>query len=121
METFIKYIIVLIGIYIAQTMFKIASTRSDGSFDFSKLINGVIDYAIYFAGIFVFFYVGSLISDVEIIPLGDKTVTIDDALTALMYGLIIIQAKKCLDNIKETFKITDDQIPVIIEKPRELG
>ena len=121
METFIKYIIVLIGIYIAQTTFKIASTRADGSFDFSKLLNGMLDYAIYFVGIFIFFYVGSLINDVEIVPLGDKKLTIDDALTMLMYGLILIQSKKCFDNIKETFKITDDQIPVVIERQKEIG
>jgi len=112
MEQFLKYVLVLVGIYIAQTLFKVATTRKDGSFDFKKLINGVIDYAIYFCGILVLFYAGSLISDIQIIPIGDKTYTITDALTALAYALIVMQSKKCFDNIKETFKVSDDDIDI---------
>lgn len=110
MEQFFKYVLVLIGVYAAQTLFKIATTRKDGSFDIKKLINGVIDYAIYFCGILVLFYAGSLISDIQIIPIGDKTYTITDALTALAYALIVMQSKKCFDNIRETFKVTDDDV-----------
>lgn len=110
MNQFFTYVLVLVGIYIAQTLFKIATTRKDGTFDFHKLISGIIDYAIYFCGIMVLFYAGSLISDTQIIPIGDKTYTITDALTALAYALIVMQAKKCFDNIKETFQVTDDDV-----------
>lgn len=110
MDKFFTYVLVLVGIYVAQTLFKIASTRKNGSFDIKKLINGVIDYAIYFCGILVLFYAGSLISDTQIIPIGDKNYTITDALTALAYALIVMQSKKCFDNIRETFKITDDDV-----------
>ena len=110
MEQFFKYVLVLIGIYIAQTLFKVASTRKDGSFDFGILIRGVIDYAIYFCGILVLFYAGSLISDTQIIPIGHKTYTITDALTMLAYALIVMQSKKCFDNIKETFQVTDENV-----------
>jgi hypothetical protein len=112
MEQFIKYVLVLVGIYVAQTLFKVATTRKDGTFDLRKLINGTIDYAIYFCGIMVMFYAGSLISDIQIIPIGDKTYTITDALTALAYALIVMQSKKCFDNIKETFKVSDDDIDI---------
>ena len=110
MDKFFIYVMVLIGIYVAQTLFKIASTRKDGTFDFRTLINGIIDYAIYFCGILVLFYAGSLISDTQIIPIGDKTYTITDALTALAYALIVMQSKKCFDNIKETFQVTDENV-----------
>lgn len=112
MEQFFKYVLVLIGIYIAQTLFKVASTRKDGTFDFRILIRGVIDYAIYFCGILVLFYAGSLISDTQIIPIGDKNYTITDALTMLAYALIVMQSKKCFDNIRETFQVSDDDVNV---------
>lgn len=112
MEQFFKYVLVLIGIYIAQTLFKVASTRKDGTFDFRILIRGVIDYAIYFCGILVLFYAGSLISDTQIIPISDKNYTITDALTMLAYALIVMQSKKCFDNIRETFQVSDDDVNV---------
>lgn len=110
MDKFFTYVLVLVGIYVAQTLFKIATTRKDGTFDFRTLINGIIDYAIYFCGILVLFYAGSLISDIQIIPIGDKNYTITDALTMLAYALIVMQAKKCFDNIKETFQVSDDEV-----------
>lgn len=122
MDQFIKYVLVLIGIYIAQTTFKISATRQAGTFDFKKLVNGMIDYAIYFTGIMILFYAGSLISDVQIIPIGDKTYTITDALTALAYALIVMQAKKCFDNIRETFQVDDEVIKTVeAESPKEIG
>ena len=107
---FFTYIQVLIAIYIAQTLFKISKVRSTGEFSWNELLNGLSDYGFYFAGILVFFYGGSLIPDVAIIPMGDKTLNITDALTLMAYALIIIQAKKCIDNIRETFEIDDDAI-----------
>lgn len=119
MDKFFTYVLVLIGIYIAQTLFKIASTRKDGTFDFRTLINGIIDYAIYFCGIIVLFYAGNLISDTQIIPIGDKTYTITDALTMLAYALIVLQAKKCFDNIKETFQVSDEDVVKSQSDPNE--
>lgn len=122
METFLKYVGVLAGIYLAQTGFKIASARKDGSFDWKKLIDGIIDHVIRFVSIIIFFYVGTFISDVQIIPLGDKTLTIDDALTALAYGMIAIQAVKLFNNIREVYQVDDDTvINSINETPKELG
>lgn len=122
MEQFLKYVGVLAGIYVAQTGFKIASTRKSGSFDFKKLIDGIIDHIIRFASILVFFYVGSFISDKQIIPLGDKTLTIDDALTAFAYGLIVIQSISLFGNIREAYQIEDEDIVKhIMENPKEIG
>lgn len=110
LKIFFTYVAVIIGIYLAQTLFKISATRKAGTFDFKKLVDGLIDYAIYFAGIIVFFFSGCLIPDLAIIPLGEKVLTITDALTGIAYALIVLQAKKCFDNIKETFEVSDDDI-----------
>ena len=107
---FFTYVLVLVGIYFAQTCFKISACRKDGTFSFKELFNGMIDYAIYFVGVVIFFFAGSLIPQAQIIPLADKYMTVDDALTALAYGLMIIQAVKCFKNIKDTFKITDEAL-----------
>lgn len=109
---FFTYVIVIIGIYIAQTFFKVSATRKDGTFSFKTLVDGIIDYAIYFGGILIFFFSGMLIPKAQIIPLADKYLTIDDALTAMAYALIIIQSAKCFKNIKETFNIKDEEIVV---------
>ena len=109
---FFTYVLVIIGIYIAQTFFKISAVRKEGTFSFKELFDGMIDYAIYFLGIMVFFFSGMLIPKAQIIPLSDKYLTIDDALTAMAYALIIIQSVKCFKNIKETFNVSDEQIVV---------
>ena len=105
---FLKYVQVLIAIYIAQTFFKLSAVRKTGEFDWKELLYGMLDYALYFCGILILFYGGSLIPDVAIIPMGDKSLTITDALTLLAYALIVLQSKKCIDNIRDTFGITDD-------------
>lgn len=110
---FFTYVLVIIGIYIAQTLFKISSTRKDGTFDWQKLLNGIIDYAIYFCGVLVIFFSGQLVPDVEIIPIGDKVLTINDALIAIAYTLMVAQSIKCFKNIKETFDVKDKDIPVV--------
>lgn len=109
---FFTYVLVIIGIYVAQTFFKVSATRKDGTFSFKTLVDGIIDYAIYFGGILIFFFSGMLIPKAQIIPLADKYLTIDDALTAMAYALIIIQSAKCFKNIKETFNIKDEEIVV---------
>lgn len=118
---FFKYVLVIVGTYVAQTFFKVSATRKDGTFDWKKLINGIIDYVIYFAGILIFFFAGLLIQDVKIIPLGDKTLTIDDALTAIAYTLMVAQALKCFKNIRETFGIKEEEIDLQINKKNERG
>ena len=107
---FFTYVLVIIGIYIAQTLFKISATRKDGTFDWNKLLNGLIDYAIYFLGIIVVFFSGQLVPDAEIIPIGEKTLTINDALIAIAYTLMVAQSIKCFKNIRDTFKVTDEKI-----------
>lgn len=109
---FFTYILVIIGIYIAQTLFKISSTRKDGTFDWKVLLNGLIDYAIYFCGVIVVFFSGQLVPDVEIIPIGEKTLTINDALIAIAYTLMVAQSIKCFKNIRETFGVKDEDITV---------
>ena len=122
MEQFLLSVGVLAGIYVAQTCFKIASSRKDGTFDIKKLLDGIVDHVIRFAGIIIFFYAGSFISDKQIIPLGDKTLTIDDALTAFAYGLIVVQAISLFGNIREVYKIDDDVVNrTLNESVKEIG
>lgn len=107
---FFTYILVLIGIYIAQTFFKISKVRKTGEFDWKELVNGIIDYALYFVGIIVFFFAGTLIPDKEMISFEDKTYSITSLLTVIMYGLIVAQASKCFKNIMETFNIKKENL-----------
>ena len=109
---FFDYILVLIAIYIAQTLFKISSTRQKGEFDWKKLINGTIDYAIYFAGIIVFFFGGTIIPNVKILEVNGQSYSIPDALTLFALALIVIQSTKAFKNIKETFEVKDEDLNV---------
>lgn len=108
---FFRYVLVIIGIYFAQTFFKVSAARKKKTFSWSELINGMIDYLIYFVGIIIFFFAGTLVPDKALINFADKTYTITDALTILAYGLMGTQAYKCFKNIQETFNIADDDIP----------
>lgn len=118
---FFTYVLVIIGIYIAQTLFKISATRKDGTFDWNKLLNGLIDYAIYFLGIIVVFFSGQLVPDAEIIPIGEKTLTINDALIAIAYTLMVAQSIKCFKNIRDTFNVKDDDLPVNDKEAKLVG
>lgn len=122
MEQFLKYVGVLAGIYVAQTVFKISSTRKNGTFDYKELLDGILDHALKFIGITIFFYVGTFVSDMQIIPLGDKTLTIDDALITFAYGLIVYQSIQFFGNIREAYSMADEEIAKYInETSKELG
>lgn len=118
---FFTYVLVIIGIYIAQTLFKISATRKDGTFDWNKLLNGLIDYAIYFLGIIVVFFSGQLVPDAEIIPIGEKALTINDALIAIAYTLMVAQSIKCFKNIRDTFNVKDDDLPINDKEAKLVG
>lgn len=118
---FFTYVLVIIGIYIAQTLFKISATRKDGTFDWNKLLNGLIDYAIYFLGIIVVFFSGQLVPDAEIIPIGEKTLTINDALIAIAYTLMVAQSIKCFKNIRDTFNVKDNDLPINDKEAKLVG
>ena len=107
---FFTYVLVIIGIYIAQTLFKVSKVRKTGEFDWKKLVDGIIDYALYFAGLLVFFFVGTLIPDKQIINFDGKSYTITSLLTLFAYILMVAQAKKCFDNIMATFDITPESV-----------
>ncbi len=109
-STFFRYVLVIIGIYLAQTFFKVSKSRADGSFSFKELVAGLLDYVLYFCGIIVFFLAGCLIPDVQIISINGKEYTITDALTAIAYALIVLQSVKCFKNIKDTFNVSDDDL-----------
>lgn len=107
---FFTYVVVIIGIYCAQTMFKISKVRKTGEFDWKKLVDGIIDYSLYFIGLMVFFFVGTMIPDKQIINFDGKSYTITSLLTLFAYILMVAQAKKCFDNIMATFDITPETV-----------
>lgn len=109
-KEFLTYVVVIVCIYVAQTGFKIASTWKDGTFDWRKLIEGILQYAIYFVSVLVFFFGGSLIPDKQIIPLNGKNLTITDGLTLTAYALLVAQAGKMFKNILETFKVKEEDV-----------
>ncbi len=110
--SFMNYVKVIVLIYVAQTLFKISATRKDGTFDWKKLLYGIFDYSIYFLGILAFFYAGTLIPNAEILPIGNKKLTITDALESIAYVLIAIQSAKAFKNIKDTFNVKDEDVSV---------
>jgi hypothetical protein len=118
-KEFLTYVAVIVCIYTAQTGFKIASTWKDGTFDWRKLIEGILQYSIYFVSVLVFFFGGSLIPDKQIIPIKDKYLTIVDALTLSAYALIVAQASKMFRNILETFKVKEEDISKQVHARKE--
>ena len=110
MNEFLRYVLVIVLIYLAQTLFKISATRKQGTFDWKELFNGMFDYAIYFLGVLVFFYAGTLIPDMQLIKIGETAYNITDALTLIAIALIGIQSAKAFKNIKETFELKDEDI-----------
>ena len=82
-ESFFRYVLVIIGIYFAQTFFKVSACRRQGNFSFNELVNGMVDHFIYFVGIVIFFFAGTLIPNENIITFADKSYNITDALTLL--------------------------------------
>ena len=106
-----RYVLVIIGIYFAQTFFKVSACRRQGNFSFNELVNGMVDHFIYFVGIVIFFFAGTLIPNENIITFADKSYNITDALTLLAYVLMARQAYKCFQNIQEKFEVSDDDIP----------
>ena len=106
---FFVYVLVIIGIYMAQTAFKVAKCRKDGTFDWKELLNGIIDYAIYFLGLIIFFFSGTLIPDKQIINFDGKSYTITALLTIFAYVLMVAQASKMFRNIQETFNIQPEK------------
>ena len=108
-EQFMIYVLVLVCIYMAQTLFKIASTRKQGTFDWKTLLSGIFDYSIYFLGILLFFFAGTLIPEMQLIKIDDKPYNITDALTLIAVALIGIQSAKAFKNIKETFDVKEVQ------------
>ena len=118
---FFIYVLVIIGIYLAQTAFKVAKCRRDGTFDWKELLNGMIDYAIYFIGILIFFFAGTLIPDKQIINFDGKSYTITSLLTIFAYILMVAQAMKMFKNIQETFNIANDKPLEINDKEAFFG
>lgn len=109
---FFKCVIGIILIYLAQTLFKISKTRHDNDFSWKKLLDGMLNYAIYFAGIIVLFFAGEIFPNAKI-TIFNNELNLVDALTLLALVLFIKQSTKALRNIMENFELTDKDIEAV--------
>ena len=102
---FFIYVLVIIGIYLAQTCFKISKVYKTKEFDWNELIDGTVRYAIYFLGLLIGFFSGTLVPDKSIFNFDGKSYTITAGLRLFAYILMVAQAAKMFRNIQETFNI----------------
>lgn len=106
---FYKCAIAIIIVYAAQLLFKISKTWHDGTFDWRKLVDGMVSYAIYFVGVILLFFSGELMPDMKFSIFGNE-MTLKDGMTLLAFILFAMQVKKALNNIIETFKIKEEDV-----------
>ena len=103
-NSFYRCACAIIVVYLAQLTFKISKTWHDKTFDWKKLIDGIISYAMYFVGVIFLFFAGELMPDMKFSFFGNE-MTLKDGLTLLAFILFAMQVKNALNNIIETFKI----------------
>ncbi len=108
--SFYKHLLVLVGIIIALTLFKIANLRpfnAEGEdFDWKKLLLGLGGNGLVLIGLALVYFLGDTFgSDVAAITFGDTTVTIHAALDVFMLATIGVYGSKLLENFKEYFGI----------------
>lgn len=108
--SFYKHLLVLVGIIIALTLFKIANLKpfnEEGEdFDWKKLLLGLGGNGLVLIGLALVYFLGDTFgSDVAAITFGDTTVTIHAALDVFMLATIGVYGAKLLENFKEYFGI----------------
>ena len=106
---FFQYSFGIVIVYLAQVFFKLSKAWSDKSFDWRKLLDGTVSYALYFIGVILLFFAGEFVPDMKFTFLGN-TLTLQAGLTLLALCLFAAQVKKAIQNIIETFKITDNNV-----------
>lgn len=106
---FFQYACGIVIVYLAQVFFKLSKTWHDKSFDWKKLFDGTVSYALYFIGVILLFFAGVFVPDMKFTFLGNE-LTLQAGLTLLALCLFAAQVKKAISNIIETFKITDDNV-----------
>lgn len=109
-----KLIVVVACLMGANTLFKVASCSQSGAFEWRILLKGVVKYILVLLGVAAMIAAGALLPDMAIVAVGDTSITILQALSAGMTALIVIYAGKCIENLKEMFGVSTEDISNLI-------
>lgn len=117
--SFYKHLLVLVGLIIALTLFKIANLKpfnEEGEdFDWRKMLLGLGGNGLVLIGTALVYFLGDTFGrDVAAITFGDTTITIHAALDIFMLATIGVYGAKLLENFKEYFGIGEvkQEIPL---------
>ena len=106
---FFMYVLAIIGVYIAQLLYKMATIYNTPEFSWKKFVDGNIKYIFYFAGTIVFFFAGCLVPNENMIKFDGKEYSITSLLALFALLLLTAQSAKMFKNIKDTFAITPEK------------
>ena len=108
--SFYKHMLVLVGLIVALTLFKIANLKpfnpEGEDFDWHKLLLGLGGNGLVLLGTALVYFLGDTFGgDVATVTFGDTTITIHAALDIFMLATIGVYGAKLLENFKEYFGI----------------
>lgn len=106
---FFMYVLTIIGVYIAQLLYKMATIYNTPEFSWKKFVDGNIKYIFYFAGTIVFFFAGCIAPNEFKLTYNDKQYSIPELLTLIASLLLAVQSVKMFKNIKDTFGIEPEK------------
>lgn len=121
-KDFFVSIVTVILLMSANTLFKVASTSLEGTFDKATLVCGIKKYALILIGVLCMLGGGLLIPDMSVIAVDGQSLTILDALNAGAIALIVMYAAKAFTNLKDLLSLTTQDIidnVVVEEGPEE--
>lgn len=109
---FYQHILVLVGIIIALTIFKVANLKpfnAEGAdFDWKKLLIGLSSNFMVLLGVALVYFLGETFGeDIAAITVGETTITIHAALDVLMLSTIGVYGSKLIKNFREYFGLTE--------------
>ena len=106
---FFWYLAGIVGVYIAQLLYKMATIFNTPEFSWKKFFDGNIKYIFYFAGTLVFFFSGCIVpNDFKLVYNGNQY-SIPELLTLIASLLLGAQCVKMFKNIKDTFGIEPEK------------
>lgn len=108
--TLFIYIGVIALLMIANTLFKVAACSVDNSFDKAMLLAGLKKYGLILLGVGCVIGAGSLIPEMEVVSLGETSITILTMLNLVAITLIITYAAKVYENLTALMEIKKEDV-----------